>query len=113
MSLIRLCNAANLNKWDREPCDVAAIVKEWFNPLTAAVALIVQAAASVARDAAHRQQTGISRWATGKWRLVADGCAAWASPPRPDRDCPSSSRPRLLPARPNGVFHDPRCCSLR
>jgi hypothetical protein len=30
MSLIRICGAANLNKWDREPCDFAAIAKEWF-----------------------------------------------------------------------------------
>jgi hypothetical protein len=32
MSLIRICNAPNLNKWDKEPCDLAAIIKEWFNP---------------------------------------------------------------------------------
>jgi hypothetical protein len=33
MSLIRVCwDAANLNKWDKEPCDFAAIVKEWYHP---------------------------------------------------------------------------------
>ncbi len=32
MSLIRICDAPNLRKWDKEPCDPAPIVKEWFSP---------------------------------------------------------------------------------
>lgn len=32
MSLIRICDAPNLNKWDKEPWDVGAVIKEWFNP---------------------------------------------------------------------------------
>jgi hypothetical protein len=32
MSLIRICDAPNLNKWDKNPCDFAAVIREWFNP---------------------------------------------------------------------------------
>jgi hypothetical protein len=32
MPLLRICDAVNLNKWDKEPCDFGAIIREWFNP---------------------------------------------------------------------------------
>src|SRR5262249_55170512 len=45
-------------------------------------------AATTQRHAARRPQTVVSRRRTGTWASRLEGCAAWESPPRPDRGFP-------------------------